>query len=178
MKIGVATLGDRPVTLGATESPQELALAAEHTRFLAPVEVAVKITRMQEEVLVEGKARTRATLECSRCLEDVPADMAGEFEALYVPEGGAYSARAGRRDFEWGDQRVNFYTDFTVDLADEIRQCILIELPMKPLCRPDCAGLCPNCGKNLNEGPCGCKRDAEEDVWDRLRALLPPKKPE
>jgi uncharacterized protein len=136
----------------------------------------VKLTAMQEDVLAEGDARTEARAQCSRCLEDVPLILSGHFEALYVPKNGPYAERMHRPDFEWGDQRVNFYSEFTLDLTDEIRQCILLELPMKPLCRRDCAGLCPQCGKNLNEGPCTCLPDEDqaEDPFAKLRGLLPP----
>ena len=174
MKIAVASLSDRPVTLEATEPPRELGLSDPAVEVIAPVHIAVKVTRMQEDVLVEGQAATRARVECSRCLEGVEFDVVGQFEALYVPEGGAYSKRAGRRDFEWGDQRVNFYKDFTIDLADEVGQSVLLEIPMKPLCRPDCAGLCPTCGENLNEGPCNCEADRDDDIWAPLRNLIPP----
>ena len=122
-----------------------------------------------------GRMQGDVVLECSRCLDLVELKLAGKFEALYVPDTGPYASRMGRRDFEWGDQRVNFYSEATIDLADEIRECLSLELPLKPLCRPDCAGLCPQCGHNLNEGPCECKPDKDDDTWAALRKLIPPK---
>ncbi len=175
MKIAVTSLSERPTLLESTFAPKELDLVAERVQFLDAVRVAVTVTRMQEDVLAVGKATTKATAECSRCLEPVPLEVKGEFEALYVPDTGAYAARMGRRDFEWGDQRVNFYSELTVDLSEEIRQCILLELPMKPLCRADCAGLCPRCGADLNKGPCSCEPEAADDPWAALRDLIPPK---
>ncbi|HPD16191.1 MAG TPA: DUF177 domain-containing protein [Planctomycetota bacterium] len=177
MKIAVPSLADRPTTLDATLAPGELDLIAEHTVFEHGVQVSVTVTRMQEDVLANGRASTVATAECSRCLDPVPVELRGEFEALFVPETGAYGQRMGRRDFEWGDQRVNFYTEMTVDLTEEIRQCLLLELPMKPLCRTDCKGLCPQCGHNRNEGPCSCRTEEPEDPWEKLRSLLPPRRP-
>jgi uncharacterized protein len=176
MKIAVPSLSERPTPLESTLAPKELELVAERVQFRDPVRVSATVTRMQEDVLAEGKARTKAHLECSRCLEDVEVDLSGEFEALYVPETGRFAKRMDHPDFAGGDQRVNFYSELTVDISEEIRQCILLELPSKPLCRPDCAGLCPQCGRNRNEGPCGCKEDAEEDVWAKLRAIIPPDK--
>lgn len=174
MKIAVTSLSDRPTTIETTMSPRELDLAADRVRFEAPVQARLTVTRMQEDVLASGQVTTRAIAECSRCLEEVPIELRGEFEALYVPDTGAYAARMGRRDFEWGDQRVNFYSELTVDLAPEIRQCLLLEVPMKPLCRPECAGLCHRCGANLNEGPCACAPEKAEDPWAALRALISP----
>ena len=172
MRVAVSSLSDHPVVLEAEERPEELDLRAEGVEFRDPVKVRVKITRMQEEVLAQGEAHTVAHTQCGRCLEDVEVELSGQFEALYVADTGAYAARAGRRDFEWADQRVNFYSEGTVDLSDEIRQCIVLALPMKPLCRPDCAGLCPSCGKNLNEGPCNCKSQPAGSPWDQLRKLV------
>jgi len=175
MKIAVASLSERPTPLSATMSPKELDLRAEHTRFEAPVEVAVTVTRMQEDVLAVGTTSTMAIAECSRCLEDVPTALHGEFEALYVPDTGRFAKRMNHPDFAGSGQRVSFYSELTVDLSDEIRQSVLLELPMKPLCRLDCAGLCPRCGANLNDGPCTCKPEASESPWDALRNLIPPK---
>jgi len=172
MKVAIANLGDHPVVLEASENPREIDLRAEGVEFDAPVAVTVKITRMQEDVLAQGEAHTVARCQCARCLEAVEVELSGRFEALYVADTGAYATRAGRRDFEWADQRVNFYTEGTIDLDEEIRQCIVLALPMKPLCRPDCAGLCPSCGKNLNNGPCGCKSEPRQDVWDQLRKVI------
>jgi len=176
VKVAVKGLKRGPIVLQATETPAELGLSYPRILFPFPVELSVKLTAMNEDVLADGEARTQARAECSRCLEEVPLDLAGRFEALYVPETGPYAERRGRADFEWGDQRVNFYSDFTIDLTEEIRNCILLELPMKPLCRPDCAGLCPRCGANLNAGPCACKPDEPDSPWSALRAILPPHK--
>jgi uncharacterized protein len=174
VKVAVHSLRPEPVRLEAALSPAELGLGDQEAEFGQPVLVRVKLTRMQEEVLAQGEASTTARLECARCLEPVELRVVGAFEALYVPETGAYSASVGRRSLEWGDQRVNFYAEATVDLSDEIRQSLILELPLKPLCRPDCAGLCPQCGQNLNQGPCDCEPDADATPWAALRDLIPP----
>jgi len=174
VKVAVGPLKNRPTWLEARESPQELGPPPEGAEFISPVEVSVKLTRMQEDVLAQGEARTTARVQCSRCLADIELSLAGRFEALYVPDAGAYAKRMGQPKFEWGDQRVSFYSELTIDLTNEIRQCLLLELPMKPLCRPDCAGLCTQCGQDLNQGPCNCQPDKEDDIWGPLRKLIPP----
>ena len=65
-------------------------------------------------------------------------------------------------------------TEF-VDLTDELRQSIILGLPTYPVCRADCRGVCPTCGKNLNEGPCACAHEVRDDRWGALDALLPGK---
>lgn len=174
MKIAVTSLSERPTLLEAALSPKELELTYHGIRFDDPVRVSVTVTRLQEDVLAAGKATTIVHAECSRCLGDVVLELHGDFEALYVPDTGRYAKQMNHPEFAGDDQRVNFYSELTVDLSEEIRQCVLLELPMKPLCRPDCAGLCPTCGHDLNEGPCGCEPPEEESPWDALRRLIPP----
>ena len=174
MKISVSSLKAQPICLTARESPADLGLAAQGVEFPAPVDVAAKVTRMGEDILAQGEARAAACMECSRCLAAVDVELVGTFEALFVPKASSYGKRLGRPDFEWGDQRVSFYSELTVDLSSEIAQCLLAELPMRPLCRPDCAGLCTQCGKNLNDGPCLCEPEPDSDTWASLRKLFPP----
>jgi uncharacterized protein len=59
-----------------------------------------------------------------------------------------------------------------LDLTEAIRQYALLAVPMKPLCRKECAGLCPNCGKNLNQGPCDCPAQNIDPRWSKLTKLL------
>ena len=58
-----------------------------------------------------------------------------------------------------------------VDLTDEVRQSIILALPTYPVCHPECLGVCPSCGKNLNEGPCGCAHTEQDDRWGALEGL-------
>ena len=175
MKVAVASLKPQPTLLETQERPADLGLSAESVAFRAPIHVAVKLTRMQEDVLAQGEARTTARAQCSRCLADVDIELVGRFEALFVPQSGASSRRMGSRNLALGDQGVRFYSQLTIDLSSEIAQCLLLELPLRPLCRPQCAGLCPSCGHDLNDGPCECETERLDDTWAALRDLFPPK---
>ena len=174
MKVAIHTLRPEPSRLEAALSPKELRLDEGIAAFDAPVHVRVKVTRMQEDVLAQGEASTTARLECSRCLAETALPLTGTFEALFVPRTGAQGSRMALRDAEWAAREVNFYDEGTIDLSDEIRECLTVELPLKPLCKPDCAGLCPTCGEDLNAGPCGCKPDTDDGPWAALRDLIPP----
>jgi uncharacterized protein len=59
--------------------------------------------------------------------------------------------------------------DHVLDLSEAIRQYAIMALPMAPICRPDCAGLCPECGQNLNQGSCACRAIARDARWEALR---------
>jgi uncharacterized protein len=58
-----------------------------------------------------------------------------------------------------------------IDITEDVRQTVLIAVPLKLLCREECLGLCPHCGKDLNEGPCDCRPVEVDSRWDKLRAL-------
>lgn len=129
--------------------------------FTAPIHYQLKLTPINggHDLLVQGTLSSRLTVICDRC--DEPFDW-----KLTVPE-------------ICHEYENAFGT--TVDLTDDLREDILISFPQQFLCREDCQGLCPQCGKNLNLGPCDCPETtedsaeefpAEESPWsglDRLR---------
>ena len=75
------------------------------------------------------------------------------------------------REVEEDDLSTSFYEDETIDLGQLIREQFYLSLPMKPLCRPDCRGLCPDCGTDLNAGACGCVERTVDPRWAALAAL-------
>ncbi|MEI3507380.1 MAG: DUF177 domain-containing protein [Anaerotignum faecicola] len=70
------------------------------------------------------------------------------------------------------NEETETFTGDQIDLADFVKRGIIGELPMKVLCREDCKGLCPVCGKDLNEGDCGCDRTIRDPRFESLRALF------
>jgi uncharacterized protein len=64
------------------------------------------------------------------------------------------------------------FVENMLDMTEMFRQDILLAMPIKPICSEECKGLCPSCGRNLNEGPCGCPPDAGESAFAALAALL------
>lgn len=111
----------------------------------ACIEGEVSLLRTDRGILVRCRLNTTATAVCSRCLEsfEQPLSLDIEEEYLITREGGSFTIDENRE----------------IDLTEAVRQYSLLALPMKPLCREDCAGLCPRCGKNLNLGPCGCAQE-------------------
>jgi uncharacterized protein len=88
-----------------------------------------------------------------------------------------YCEKRGERDLR-GEEQVRaedvgllYYDGRVIDLREEIRQVVLLEVPWHPLCRPDCKGLCPRCGRDLNQGACGCPPERGRSPWDALRNL-------
>jgi uncharacterized protein len=140
--------------------------AGDAFRVVAPVALAFDIYRDKDEFHLVGTIRGRLELQCSRCLEPFEWPVDAPFDLRYQPR--ARNTGEGEREIEDDDLSTAFYEDDRIDLGQLMREQFYLALPMKPLCRELCAGLCPVCGTNLNTGRCDCKRD-----WDdpRLAAL-------
>ena len=111
-------------------------------------EVPVNLSRTGPEVLARGEVRARVTLPCARCLEPAAVDVRAPFATTFVPAGAAATAD--------DDPDLATYDGDEIDLQELVRQQVLLGMPLSALCRTDCKGLCPQCGKELNLGPCGC----------------------
>ncbi len=115
----------------------------------SPVNIDAKLVKMGLDVYVDAAIDAVMELECSRCLEHFTWQLHSRLQALYVP-----ATRKGVHST--ADGECSCYRENTIDLAENIRTLIAYELPRKPLCRDDCPGLCPRCGKPLSNGPCQC----------------------
>jgi uncharacterized protein len=140
------------------------------TATIEPVGGRIHLIRDTSGILVQGNLTTRLSVLCARCLEPVEVPVEVEVEEEFHPTafipGGPLPDTSPDRD------RANDIDATHILALDEvIRQGLLLAAPMHPLCRPDCAGLCPLCGTNLNTSACDCR--AEPDPrWDELRSLL------
>ncbi|MHB8757087.1 MAG: YceD family protein [Bacillota bacterium] len=117
-----------------------------------PVSAEGEAYNSGSSVVVRGAAQARAALTCSRCGKLFEQPVEATLQVEYVPG----RVEDGPIDEDEGPERAPYEGD-EVDLKDEVRQQLLLALPMKPLCSTDCKGLCPICGKDHNEGPCECK---------------------
>ena len=106
---------------------------------------------------------------CARCLETVPATVAKQFDLIYRPLGS--DRRADEVSISEAETEIGYYQGDGMELADSLREQVLLALPIRFVCKEDCRGICPSCGQNLNEGPCQCP-PAEGDV--RLAAVITP----
>ena len=136
------------------------------------VEGQVKVTTLRDNVLVQGDVTAEVSLECSRCLELFDLPVEATLEEQFQPTIDVYSEAPVRRDeHEQNDQAFDIDANHMMDLTEPVRQALLVALPMKPLCREDCKGICPQCGANLNESDCGHTEESVDDRWSGLRAL-------
>jgi uncharacterized protein len=134
-----------------------------------PVHGKVSLLRTPDGVLTRFKVTTEVELGCSRCLSRYGHRLDLKFEEEFVPTVDAVSG-APLPPPDEGAFSIDEH--HILDTSDAIRQYALMAIPMKPLCRDDCAGLCPSCGQNLNEGACGCPKGQVDPRWSALTKLL------
>ena len=93
-------------------------------------------------------------LLCARCLEPVHQPLQGEFDLIFRPQ--AVDADPGEHAITTEETEIGYYEESGLLLEDVVREQVLLSLPGRTLCTPDCKGLCPRCGQNLNQATCAC----------------------
>lgn len=128
---------------------------------LEPLSGSFTATRISEGIYLSGRLQSRLLQQCVRCLEDAIVPLTMEMDELfyYPPNSAPPEAYVvGENGF--------------IDLSPLARELAVLDMPIRPLCRPDCLGLCMTCGQDLNEGDCGCKEEEIDPRLDALRQLL------
>jgi uncharacterized protein len=138
-------------------------------RVVAPVTLGFTVHKDRNRFRVVGNVSTTLELACSRCLESFAMPVDSAFDVRYLPQ----SENTGEeREVEEDDLTDAFYRDDEIDLRQLMEEQFYLALPMKPLCREDCKGLCPNCGTNLNVASCDCQVRWEDPRLAGLKALM------
>jgi uncharacterized protein len=133
------------------------------------VQGQVRLMRTDRSIRVKGTLNTGVEATCSRCLGQFKCPLVMNLEEEYYPTADVVTGAP----VSVPDELVSFTIDehHVLDLTEAVRQYALLAIPMKPLCKEDCAGLCPFCGHNLNRGPCGCPSRGTDPRWAELSKL-------
>jgi len=129
--------------------------------------------RGPKEVVADIRIRAKWSgsfeIPCARCLEPVRQDLNGDFDLLFRPLG----IDAGPADRALGapETEIGYYQEGGLALEDVLREQVLLTLPVRTLCRTDCKGLCPRCGRNLNNEACTCEGATTDQRWSALSDL-------
>jgi uncharacterized protein len=135
----------------------ELGLVDQRFDEDATVDVALRLESLTDGVVVDGEIRAPWADSCKRCLEPATGEVVCDVHELYqavVSDPDAFEIV--------GDQ---------IDLVPMVRESLLLDAPVAPLCRPDCAGLCPTCGVDLNKTGCACVTTVTDPRWDALTEI-------
>lgn len=132
------------------------------------VHVSLQAKRLAENVFLEGAIVTGLELICCRCLEaaTLPVDALFRYTLVPMPDRQDPEIELGSEDLEYG-----YYDEDTIDLEPMILEQIILQIPIRVLCREDCRGLCPRCGANLNQEPCRCQSEVIDERFALLKNL-------
>ena len=160
----------QPVSqFGRTFQPSEVEQEGDAYRVVAPVRVDLEIHKDKDRFRLTGTAQTELELACGRCLEPFRMPFEGQIDVRYLPA--SELSTEDERVVAEGDLDTGYYRDDQIDLNELLREQFYLALPMKPLCRDTCAGLCSLCGTNLNTGTCQCTSQWEDPRLAPLKEL-------
>lgn len=135
--------------------------------WAAPVDVQLRVsTAGTGEVVARGNVRGLLQRECRRCLEPVEQEFDEDITLVFVDEEEA-EAEGDAGD----DTHVIAARASELDLSRAVREDVFLAIEPYVVCDPECKGLCPKCGTNLNEGTCDCLDEESDPRWDALRKL-------
>ncbi len=134
-----------------------------------PISLAFDIFKDKQQFRLVGRVQTTLELPCGRCLEPFTTLVDQFFDLRYHPH--TLNTGEGERELEEDDLTTAFYENDEIDLGHLMREQFYLSLPMKPLCRTDCQGLCVVCGTNRNRETCSCKPAWEDPRLAPLRDL-------
>ena len=139
------------------------------------VKVQGTLERIGLEILCKGSLETGLSVTCTRCLSNFSFVVKSELKVHFIPRTDI-NKLANEIELTEQDVEQEFYEEGRIDLSSPTRDLILLSLPQVILCRQDCAGLCPECGSNLNTNKCDCKNEGSYDprlaVLQRLKDKL------
>ena len=168
----VVDIVDLPHRIGATKdvcveagAPAGLGTAVIGVPEGSSLVVDARLTSLEDGVLARGRADVHVHGECVRCLRDLDEERTVTFDELYYLSGTPRAAEDG--------EDVLLVGEDSLDLEPALRDALVPALPFRPLCRPDCAGLCPECGRRVDDLPADHRHDHPDPRWSALAALLP-----
>ncbi len=161
MKIKINDIPDEGLRLDATALKDrwfgdllKVFGGAYHPGSLA--ELQLQISKTCENVFISGQVTADLQPECDRCLAEFTQHFVASVRLHLTPKTAASPEEDSSDDEVLEDEDFAFYQNHEIQLDHFLRETITLEIPLRQLCKEDCLGLCPRCGKNLNTGKCGC----------------------
>jgi uncharacterized protein len=172
MFLSIKDLELRKVRFDKSFPPGEIDFSDTLVRQASPIEVigdAELLPHTGGEVRIQGTFEVRMESECDRCLGHASYPLKAKFDLFYRPMSDV--AVEDEAAIDEGEAEIGFYTGPGMELAEILREQVLLALPMQRVCREDCQGICPVCGANRNESNCACRLATSDDRWQALKNI-------
>ena len=169
MIVELASIGKTPKTIEERFDPAEIDLSGESVSLTGPATFAGETVQVAGQAHVRGRLEADFALDCVRCLEPVETHLDIRFDSVFVDA----SNETDRTEAEVAEEALDesLVENGLIDMAEVIREQILLAIPDQVFCREDCRGLCPKCGANLNLIDCKCSDDEIDPRWAALKNL-------
>jgi uncharacterized protein len=156
---GAVDLGQEATQVGSLATQGQAEVLHEHR---GPKEIVA-------DIRLRGQFAGRFEVPCARCVEPVEIPLAAEFDLIFRPA--AADREATERSITAQETEIGYYLKDSLLLEDVLREQVLLTLPVRTLCKPDCKGLCPRCGENRNSQACSCEDGPSDPRWEALSGL-------
>ncbi len=132
--------------------------------FIGEIEVKVELNKIHNQIILKADIKANVKFICDRCTKEFETILPGNYKMVYL-----FSSE----DEENGDISITFLAPNAdkISLDNDVRDYALLSVPMKKLCKVDCKGLCPGCGKDLNEEQCSCQKEVIDERWLPLHGI-------
>jgi uncharacterized protein len=159
LKPGAIDFGDEAEQMGNLATSGSAEVIHEHR---GPREIV-------PDIRLRGRFAGQFQVPCARCIEPVEIPLAAEFDLIFRPIGA--DSEPPERSITASETEIGYYQKDSLLLEDVLREQVLLSLPVRTLCKPDCKGLCPRCGANRNTQPCSCEVGPNDPRWEALTGL-------
>ncbi|HBL31840.1 MAG TPA: hypothetical protein DD490_33880 [Acidobacteria bacterium] len=169
MQIWLDQVREEPFNWDETRSVAPETLEHPELISLGPIEWKGQVTFVDPGYYLRARLSYEQTLSCDRCLKPIVEPTESDVELLILVEHA--SGAAGEHELHEKDLGVLSVQGETLETEPILMEQLELNIPMKPLCRPDCKGLCPTCGADRNETACSCEEPTADSRWAALAAL-------
>jgi uncharacterized protein len=139
---------------------------SDEIRFEYPIHIAVVLDKSSRQIRVRAAIATEHLTLCDRCAIEFLLPVHGNYEIIYVFNEQHIPAENEESEYVYLSE-----DKLQIDIAEDVRQTLLLSLPMKHLCKEECLGVCTQCGKNLNHSSCSCNKEIIDERWSKLQSL-------
>lgn len=169
MIVDLSQLEGSPKRFDITIAPADLGLEEANVNFTSDLRATGDVQKSAAQIDVTGRIEGEAEIDCTRCLQPVNQSLVIDFAVSFVtPE---HFAVDKEREVSAQDLDTDVLDSDRLDLKDVVREQILLNLPVQLFCKPDCKGLCPECGADRNLIDCDCDLDQTDPRWAALKNL-------
>ena len=174
MRIRVDTVPEEGLEIEGKIDPSDVGLDIAGHELIEALTFSGRVARTGDDVIVKGRLTGTMLSQCGRCLGDFKAAVDAAVDVVFTPR---IESRDEQGEQEWGDEIVGpspgfaYYDGRDIALNEEIRDLLLVDLPIRQVCSEDCKGLCHVCGVDLNEALCRCDTSGESSPFGKLKEL-------